>query len=205
MYKALAAVLTVLLITSCNKDKTLPVEPAPPVQAEAGKSIVVGDQTVMVPKKLTLTQNQLLNTAYAIARADGHDDPSLIQGVLLQETKAGGVKSYKVAGPANDKYYGLMQIKLGSAQEVMGGFPKLWSKYNFHTRTDDELKANLILNEAFNIEIGSKYMKMLHQKYGFSGRELVNAYNRGPGGVKSVDNDYYYAVEAEKKLVAFKH
>ena len=83
----------------------------------------------------------------------------------------------------------------------MGAFPVLWEKYKFQTRTDDELKANLILNQTFNIEITSKYLKLLQDRYGYSGRQLVNAYNRGPGGVKSVDSDsFHYALGVERNI-----
>jgi soluble lytic murein transglycosylase-like protein len=87
---------------------------------------------------------------------------------------------------------------------VLNKFPNLFSKYNISTKTDDEIKANLILNDKFNIEVASKYLLILQKQYGFSGRELVNAYNRGPGGVKDVGNDYHYAIGAEAKLAAFK-
>jgi hypothetical protein len=144
----------------------------------------------------------ILNTAYRIAKADGHKDPELVQGVLLQESKAGGMSSYKVAGNKGDEYFGLGQLKLPAAKEVMAAYPKLWELYKFQTKTDDELKANLILNPTFNIEITSKYLKILQQRYGFTGRDLLNAYNRGPGGVKSVGADFHYAVEVQEKLAA---
>lgn len=147
-----------------------------------------------------LSTAQILNTAYLQAKADGHKNPELVQGVLLQESKAGALPSFKVAGNKGDEYFGLGQLKLGAARDVMKAFPALWNKYSFHTKTDDELKANLILNHGFNIEITSKYLRLLQTRYGFSGRELVNAYNRGPGGVKRVGHDYRYAVSVEAAL-----
>ena len=80
----------------------------------------------------------------------------------------------------------------------------LWVKYAFHTQTDDELKANLILNQPFNIEITSKYLKLLQTRYGFQGRELLNAYNRGPSGVQAVDASYHYGVGVEAKIAEAK-
>jgi soluble lytic murein transglycosylase-like protein len=97
-----------------------------------------------------------------------------------------------------------MQLKLAAARDVLSRWPDLYKEYGFHTKTDDEIKANLILNESFNIEVGARYLLLLKQTYGFSGKTLLNAYNRGPGGVTAVDDSYHYAVGAERKLAAFK-
>ncbi len=159
---------------------------------------------VLLPDKMTSKQSLLLKQAYEIGKADGHKNPEIVQAVLLQETQAGGLKSYRVANPGGEAYFGPMQLKLAAARDVLARWPSLFEKYGFHTRTDDEVKANLILNDRFNIEVGSKYLMVLHRTYGYSGRDLLNAYNRGPGGVKTVDASYHYAVGAEQKLAAFK-
>ena len=138
--------------------------------------------------------------AYVQAKKDGHKNPELVQGVLLQETHAGGMEKYYVAGNKGDEYYGLGQLKVEAVRDVMGRWPELWQKYNFQTRTNQELIANLILNPQFNIEMTSKYLKLLQDQYGFTGRKLMNAYNRGPGGVQSVDDTWHYAIGAERKL-----
>ncbi len=158
----------------------------------------------VLPEKLTSKQSALLKQAYEIGKADGHRDPEIVQAVLLQETQAGGVKSYKVANEGKEAYFGPMQLKLAAARDVLNRWPTLFDKYGFHTRSDDEVKANLILNERFNIEVGSKYLLMLQRTYGYSGRQLMNAYNRGPGGVQAVDDSFHYARGAEAKLAAYK-
>ena len=175
------------------------------VIAEKGIGGKYGNQTAqLLPKDLTSEQGKLLAKAYEIAKADGHRNPELVQAILLQETMAGGMKAYRVANPGPEAYFGPMQIKLAAAKDVLGRWPALFTKYKIQTRTDDEIKANLILNDAFNLEIGSKYLLMLQREYGFSGRELMNAYNRGPGGVKHVGSDFHYAVGAEQKLAVWK-
>lgn len=207
MYKIIGALGVVLLAISTTVVQLAALDPAPTansVLAEKSSIIMGGQAAVLVPNNLSNSQHQLLNTAYAIAKADGHKNPELVQGIILQESKAGAMASYKVAGNPGDQYYGIGQLKIGATREVMAAFPKLWSQYKFQTRTDDELKANLILNQTFNIEVTSKYLKILQTRYGFSGRELVNAYNRGPGGVKAVGNDFHYAIGAETKLAAYK-
>lgn len=169
---------------------------------EPGK--VGGQAATLLPANLTNDQGRLLTKAYEIAKADGHKDPEIVQAVLLQETHAGGLKSYRVANPGPEAYFGAMQIKLKAARDVLERWPELFTKYKFHTRSDDEIKANLILNDRFNLEVGSKYLLILQRDYGFTGQTLMNAYNRGPGGVKSVDADYHYAREATAKLAVYK-
>jgi hypothetical protein len=165
----------------------------------------VGGQVVQVlPKNMKPEQYKLLNMAYQVGKDVGFKDPEIVQAILLQETLAGGLDSYRVANPGPEAYFGPMQIKLAAARDVLKKWPALYETFGFHTKTDDEVKANLILNYRFNIEVGARYLMILKKQYGFSGRELINAYNRGPGGVKTVDDSFHYAVGAERKLAAYK-
>ena len=208
MYKTVAALSVVVVLVSAglvNLETLLPKPIANVVLAEKPTPQKIGGQAaIVVPADLTGAQHLVLNKAYEQAKADGHRDPAIVQGVILQESRAGGMGNYKVAGNKGDEYYGLGQLKVGAAREVMARWPDLWTKYKFQTRTDDELKANLILNSGFNIELTSKYLKLLQQQYGFSGRELVNAYNRGPGGVKAVGPDFHYALGVERNIAQLK-
>ena len=164
-----------------------------------------GNQIATVlPANLSSKQHRLLTMAYEIGKQNGLKNPEIMQAILLQETHAGGMGSYKVANPGPEAYFGPMQIKLKATRDVLAKWPSLYETFGFHTRTDDEVKANLILNERFNLEVATRYVLILKQTYGLSGRELINAYNRGPGGVKSVGDDYHYAVNAETKLAAVK-
>jgi len=163
-----------------------------------------GRVATLLPATMSTEQGRLMAKAYEIAKADGHKHPELLQSILLQETLAGGLKSYRVANPGPEAYFGPMQIKLAAAKDVLAKWPGLFVKYALHTKTDDEIKANLILNDGFNIAIASKYLLILERQYGYKGRELVNAYNRGPGGVKSVGPDFHYARGAEAKLAAYR-
>ena len=174
------------------------------VAAEVEEVKTDTNQNISIPKNLSTNQHKLMSIAYDIAKQDGHKNPEIIQALLLQETHAGAMKSFRVANPGKDAYFGLLQIKVGAARDVLKKHPHLWEKYDFHTKSDDEIKANLILNDYFNLEIGSKYLLLLKNQYGFSGRRLMNAYNRGPTGVKRVDDTYHYAIGAEKKLAQYK-
>jgi hypothetical protein len=208
MYKTLSALGVVLTLVFTGLYKLEVINPAPRsnvVLAEKPDGQIGGQVAVVVPDDLTDDQHQILSVAYKIAKQDGHKNPELVQSMLLQETHAGGLTKFKVAGNKGDEYYGIAQIKLGAAKDILALYPDLWKRYEFHTRTDDEVKANLILNPKFNIEIASKYLKLLQERYGFRGRELLNAYNRGPSGVKAVNSaTFHYAREAEQKLASWK-
>lgn len=185
--------------------KLVPKPIATAVIAEKPGKGMGGDQqaATLLPAHLSSKQSQLLSLAHKFAKAEGLQ-PELVQSVLLQESNAGGLKTYKVANPGPEAYFGPMQIKLGATKDVLKRNPGLFEKYGFHTRTDDEIKANLILNESFNVEVGTKYLRLLKQQYGFSGRQLMNAYNRGAGGVQLVDDTFHYALGAEAKFAAWK-
>jgi hypothetical protein len=171
-------------------------------KTEGGK--VGGQAATLLPTSMTPEQGKLMNVAYTIAKADGHKNPEIVQSVLLQESGGGTAAKMRVANPGPEAYFGPMQLKLVAAKAVLSRWPALFVKYHFQTRTDDEIKANLILNDEFNIAVGSKYLLLLQREYGFNGRELLNAYNRGPAGVKEVGADYHYARGAEAKLAAYK-
>lgn len=210
MKKVLVALSALTLVASIAIASFVMYIPAPvPTAVIAEKPVgpVRGNQVaVRVPSNISADQHRLLQIALQIAKADGHKNPELVQAVLLQETLAGAAKSYRVAniGAGADTYFGLMQIKLSTAKDVLFRFPKMFEKYGLQTHTDDEIKAFLMLNERFNIEVGSKYLLMLRRDYGFVGRELLNAYNRGPGGVKDVSADYHYGIGAEQKLASYR-
>lgn len=169
------------------------------------KAMGGSDVAILVPNNLTSRQNKLLNLAYKKAKEDGHKNPEVLQGIILQESKAGAHSSYKVAGQefglsANQRYYGIGQIKLSAAKDVLTRFPELYTKYKFQTKTDEEIIANLILNEEFNIEIASKYLIIL-KSYGYSStKQLANAYNQGPGGGKNVGENFHYGNGVEKQI-----
>lgn len=147
----------------------------------------------------------LMQAAYNTAKNDGHTDPSLVQAVLLQESMAGTLRHHRVVAPnKNQVYFGAMQIKLVAAKEVLAKWPSLFDSFSFDTRTDEEIKARLIVDDRFNIAVASKYLIILRDTYGFSGKMLLNAYNRGPFGAKRVDSTFHYGVSAQEKLAAWK-
>ncbi len=141
-----------------------------------------------LPSTITADQQALLNFAYEIARADGYKKPQWLQGIIMQETKAGGMKEYRVAGlqnKLNDRYFGVSQIKLAAAKDVMNKHPEMW-KY-LDTKTDEELQARLVLDDKFNIRVASKYGLMMGINQNAS--KGITAYNQGLGGAQNIDEN----------------
>lgn len=153
----------------------------------AAKSHIKGGNknVLILPPNLTPKQGELLTFAYRVAKSDGHKHPENYQGLLLQESKAGGMKGYEVAGQEFglkplERYYGVPQIKLGATKDVLKKYPVLGA-----FRTDEEIVAKLITDDKWAIRIASKYFLMM-------GENPV-AYNKGLAGSKGVDpstNDY---------------
>ena len=157
-----------------------------------------------IPKNLSHHQAELLSQAYEIAQKDGHKQPQILQGIILQESKAGDLKSYKVAGQefglkTNARYYGVAQIKLDAAKDVLKSYPSMKEQFGFHTNTDEEVIAKLIENDKFNMSIASKYLLLLRNAGYDTIKQLAVAYNQGAGGARNIDpnkNQYSNGVMA---------
>jgi hypothetical protein len=153
-----------------------------------------GGLSMNLPKNLTNKQSELLHMAYDIAKSDGHKYPQLLQGILLQESRAGNLASYKVAGQefglkTNERYYGVTQIKLAAARDVLGRYPSMKSEFKFQSNTDEEVIAKLIENDRFNLSIASKYLIVLKAAGYNTVSQLALAYNQGATGAKGKDPD----------------
>jgi len=148
-----------------------------------------------LPEKLSQTQTKNICYSHEIAVQDGHKYPDYIGKIILQESKAGDMKKWRVAGLSNrqgDRYFGIGQVKLIAAKEVMKRYPQLWGLLN--TRTDEELQARLILDDKFNIKIVSKYALMLG--INTNPARALAAYNLGPSGSKKVDHNSFHYTRA---------
>lgn len=167
-----------------------------PVTAQNGTSVIYqastdGKQggkplTIVIPNNLSAKQFALINYAYQVAKDDGHKNPQLLEGLIMQESNAGNYSGYRVAGLSNktgDRYFGVAQIKLAAAKEVMRRYPEMWQ--GLDTKTDEELQAHLILDDHFNIRIASKYVLLMgiNKNPDFG----ITAYNKGLGGAKLVN------------------
>jgi len=162
------------------------------ISIPSSNGVMGGGITFRMPDDLTPHQAKILGLAYDIAKRDGHQYPQLLQGIVLKESNAGDMKSYKVAGhefglKTNERYYGVAQIKLSAAKDVLQKHPYMMNEFKFHTKTDEEIIAKLIENDAFNISIASKYLLIL-KTFGYTTlKQVALAYNQGPGGAKNFD------------------
>src|SRR5271167_845887 len=165
---------------------------------------------VIYPEHPTHRQSELLGLAYDIAKRDGHKYPQLLQGIILQETKAGTLPRYKVIGQEfglkpNERYYGVSQLKLAAAWEVLHRYPELWEKFTFNTHTDEEIISKLINDDHFNLAVASKYLLILRSRGYETMQELAVAYNKGAGGARKTNpktDPYSLGVMAHIQQVA---
>jgi hypothetical protein len=151
-----------------------------------------GGFSMNLPKNLSSKQVELLSMAYDIAKHDGHKYPQILQGILLQESEAGSLASYKVAGQefglkTNERYYGVTQLKLAAARDVLNKYPNIKSEFKFQSNTDEEVIAKLIENDKFNLSVASKYLMVLKAAGYNTISQLALAYNQGAEGAKNKD------------------
>lgn len=180
---SLAAIITIF---SASFILNLPEPKGTAVIAAKGQG---GTPAVLLPSSVTAKQVEILKVAYNVAKQDGLKNPEELQALVFQETKAGGMKSYKVAGQefglrTNERYYGVAQMKLSAAKDVLLKHPEIKTKY-LQTNTDEEIVANLILNNEFAIRLASKYYLMMAEQCGEHLK--IAAYNQGCGGAKKVN------------------
>ena len=121
-------------------------------------------------------QERLLNIAYEEGELIGY--PETIQGILLQETIAGQLGrmgDYHLG--FGKKSYGVMQIRLDTARDMVRRNPELGSY-----KSDEDLLIRLVTDDEFNIRVGARYFQILMQQHpnaaqGWS--RAVSAYNCG--------------------------
>jgi hypothetical protein len=147
-----------------------------------------GERNLVTIPKINDEQAALLEYAYHVAKLDGHKDPSILQGLIWQESKAGGYPGFEVAGDeyglrVGKRYYGVGQIKVAAAKDVFRRFPDEFPGFwqppireaakNGSTRlvsngkylkTDEEIIAHLIMDDEFNIRVASKYLWIMQHK-----------------------------------------
>ena len=184
-----------------------------PIVAQNGTSVISSMSSdnqngskpisIKLPDNLTKKQFDMLNFAYEVAKSDGFKEPKYLQGIIMQESKAGSMNFYRVAGLTNaigNHYFGIGQIKLAAAKAVMMRFPEMWK--HLDTKTDEELQARLIVDDRFNVRVASKYALLMGINENPS--KALTAYNVGPGGAQSVDpsqHEYTQKVKAHAERV----
>lgn len=175
----------------------VPNNPTSVISVNAEDGSVGGGFSIKLPEKISSKQATILAAAYSIAKHDGHRQPQILQGIVLQETRAGEMSSYKVAGQefglkTNERYYGLAQLKLAAAKDVLKKYPNLWKEFDFQTQMDEEIIAKLIENNNFNLSVASKYLLILKASGYDTVQQMALAYNQGATGAKKFDASVHH-------------
>jgi hypothetical protein len=137
---------------------------------------------VECPAATLVADQTLAEYTMQVATADGHKEPKYVVGVLKVESKLGESK-HRVVKQGSSTFYGVGQVSIGAAKAVMKRFSDLWN--DFDTRSDEELKARLILDDRFNASVTSKYLLMMGVNK--NAAKGIAAYNLGEGGVQQVN------------------
>lgn len=147
---------------------------------------------------LTGEQLDLLSLAYKVGYQDGGEaQAKLLQAVLMQESIAGQLgRLGHLSAPLGKRSYGVMQVKLAAARDVLAWKPK-YGEFS----SDDELIARLIADDEFNLRIASTYLKYL-RRITDNDHEALVAYNLGPNAAKRVPDpaQYRYVLSIENYL-----
>jgi soluble lytic murein transglycosylase-like protein len=159
-----------------------------------------------LPKTVNKEQAELLLYAFNTAKKHGHRDPAVLQGIIWQESRAGNYPGFEVAGhnfglTFGKRYYGVSQIKLAAAQDVFKRFPEEFA--DISTKTEEEIIANLILDNEFNVTVASRYLWMVGHTAPDGRKRSTNfaitAYNQGVSGARKLDADsWHYTVAVNK-------
>ncbi len=148
---------------------------------------------------LTDEQISLLKLAYEIGLADGgREHAELVQAVMLQETIAGHLgRIGHMTAPVGKRSYGIMQVKVTAARDVLRKFPDEFDRF----RADEELIARLLMDDEFNIRMGSKFLMHL-RPHTQSTEQLLVAYNIGLRASRKVEqaDQFKYTLRTQRNL-----
>ncbi len=148
---------------------------------------------------LTEEQMNLLKMAYEIGFADGgREHAELVQAVLLQETIAGQLgRMGHMTAPVGKRSYGVMQVKVTAARDVLRKFPDEFGRF----RADELLIAKLLMDDEFNIRMGSKFLVHL-RPHTDSTEALLVAYNIGLRASRKVEqaDEFKYTLRTQRNL-----
>jgi len=157
-----------------------------PAHAFAGNAIAATHAKAHKPSKgkfwnrlsrhwLTQEQIQLLNLAHHIGmEEDGTEQATLLQGILMQESHAGNYgRIGDVHAEMGKRSYGVMQVKLITAYDVLKNYPEMGS-----FKTEEGLIIKLVTDDEFNIRIASRHLLMLRKRTKRDAQAIM-AYNTG--------------------------
>lgn len=111
-----------------------------------------------------------------------------------------------VVGDINSKgiprSLGIMQVQVPTARWVNKKFPDIFrNRYGERRPSNEEIAIDLLIDNKFNIEIGSHYfITMLSYREG-NWEKAILSYNRGMGSNPTDVNNYVHKVKKWRKLI----
>lgn len=165
------------------------------------KSLLVGILFLSLGFLTTLSNatslnNEAIQFAKEIAIKHDHDE-NLVAAIIMVESKAGQHAGYEIVRNGRSTYYGMAQLTIGAAKDVLKTWPNLLEKYDV-AKNDKAIKHALAYDYKFNIEVASKYLLMIRNQFGFTDHKLINSYNLGPGSKQIANKDFYYSRKVRK-------
>lgn len=155
--------------------------------------------------RLTRYQQRILDLAYEIGAMSGY--PETIQAIVMQETLAGawGNGIGDVDDPNGEPSFGLMQIKVPTARDVLRRHPELSLRYfnNLEPRVRASAIQDRLLNDHyFNILVGTVHFEFLITQPNYNWDKALVAYNMGLTGSRRVQYPelFPYVQELSYKL-----
>lgn len=154
----------------------------------------------------TDVRSKNLQMVYEVAAPFGY--PEIMQGMLLQESNGGLVKSLvgSPRAPVDKRSYGLMQVQVVAAKWVLKQHPELLEQY-FPGRVLTDLRnkeiIQLLLNDhRANVTIAVHHYQSYLQMLKGDHTRTIAAYNVGIGGVQRLRNPgrFKYVVEVKQKI-----
>ena len=153
----------------------------------------------------SLTENMSL--VFNVGKQIG--DPETLEAILLQETNGG--RSTLIGNkdsPVGKRSYGLMQVQVCAAREVLERNPSLFNEY-FPKRTyssiaDEEVIALLLTNREANVRIAAYHFKYYKALAGGDWDKTVAGYNGGVVLMQKIKHpaEYGYVKDIREKLTS---
>lgn len=163
----------------------------------------------IVVAELTDQQKRILVMAYDKGSTIGH--PTIVQGIVMQETHAGKINGGNRDGmrrfKPHDRPVGLMQVKPAAAQHVMNEQPYMqWRWFRDIKRGKkvpwSRIRKLLLKNDVAALEFGTAYFLIMLRKSKGNVSKALASYNLGYGnGLKLSKPHKHRYVRRVKKWI----
>lgn len=143
------------------------------------------NSSVRNAKQLSEDQQSILKRAYKVAKKDGLNNPAILPGIIMQESRAGDANKFRTSRHKSrkDQSVGVSQLLASTAKSVINEYPELKQEFKVSDKiTEVDIHRRLATDDNFSIAIASKYLKTLYHIKN-DDTWVAAAYNRGPAKV----------------------